>query len=127
MNTDLKQKIYKYIDKNGIPIKRIATVSVTYKPNIYEENYLTDKFEQNLNSPDFSVLPELPFDISDTQMSQVVTDYIFDTTGVRIEHIGQILSNPYLNGIPFLLLLNLSLLPKHIESYTTTRPNRLSR
>jgi hypothetical protein len=106
MNTDLKQKIYKYIDKNGIPIKRIATVSVTYKPNIYEEIYLTDTFEQNLNSPDFSVLPELPFDISDTQMSQVVTDYIFDTTGVRIEHIGQILSNPYLNGIPFLLLLN---------------------
>ena len=45
MDSNLKHKIYKYIDKTGIPIRRIASVSVTYKPNIYEENYLTDTLE----------------------------------------------------------------------------------
>jgi len=106
MDSDLKQKIYKYIDKSGIPIRRIASISVTYKPNIYDENYLTDSLEHNLNNPQFSAVPELPFDISETEMTQIVKDYIFDTTGIRINHIGQLLSNPSLNGNPFLLLLN---------------------
>ena len=106
MDAELKHKIYKYIDKNGIPIRRIASISVTYKPNIYDENYLTDTLEHNLNKPHFSAVPELPFDISETEMIQIVKEYIFDTTGIRINHFGQLLSNPSLNGNPFLLVLN---------------------
>ena len=106
MDSDLKQKIYKYIDKSGIPIRRIASVSVTYKPNIYEENYLTDTLEHTLNNPQFSAVPELPFDISESETIQIVKEYIFDTTGIRINQIGQLLSNSSLNGNPFLLVLN---------------------
>ena len=106
MDSDLKHKIYKYIDKNGIPIRRIASISVTYKPNIYEENYLTDTLEHTLNNPQFSAVPELPHDISETEMIQIVKEYIFDTTGIRINQIGQLLSNSSLNGNPFLLVLN---------------------
>ena len=106
MDSELKHKIYKYIDKNGIPIRRIASISFTYKPNIYDENYLTDTLEHNLNNPQFSAVPELPFDISETEMIQIVKEYIFDTTGIRINQIGQLLSNPSLNGNPFLLVLN---------------------
>ena len=106
MDSDLKHKIYKYIDKNGIPIRRIASISVTYKPNIYEENYLTDTLEHTLNNPQFSAVPELPFDISEAEMIQIVKEYIFDTTGIRINQIGQLLSNSSLNGNPFLLVLN---------------------
>jgi hypothetical protein len=106
MDSDLKHKIYKYIDKNGIPIRRIASISVTYKPNIYDENYLTDTFEHNPTKPHFSAVPELPFDISEIEMIQIVKEYIFDTTGIRINQIGQLLSNPSLNSNPFLLVLN---------------------
>lgn len=106
MDSELKHKIYKYIDKNGIPIRRIASISVTDKPNIYDENYLTDTLEHNLNNPQFPAVPELPFDISEAEMIQIVKEYIFDTTGIRINQIGQLLSNPSLNGNPFLLVLN---------------------
>lgn len=106
MDSDFKQKVYKYIDKNGIPIRRIASISITYKPNIYDENYLTNTFDHNLNNPQFSAVPELPFDISESEMIQIVKEYIFDTTGIRINQIGELLSNPTLNGNPFLLMLN---------------------
>jgi hypothetical protein len=106
MDAELQNKIYKYLDKNGIPIRRIATISATYKPNIYNEGYLTDTLQHNLNSPQFSLVPELPFEITESEMIEVVKDYILDTTGVRINHIGQLSSNPSFNGNPFLLLLN---------------------
>ncbi len=106
MDVELRKKIYKYIDKNGIPIRRKGIVLVSYKPNVYNENYLPSDLQQNLNNPQFSLIPELPFEIKEDEMIQMVIDYVFDTTGVRIDDIGQLSSNPSYFSNPFLLLLN---------------------
>jgi hypothetical protein len=106
LNSELKNKIYQYIDKNGIPIRRVSSSSLNYKPNIYNEDYLNNTFQENLNYPAFSLVPELPFDISDNEAITVVKNYIYDTTGITIDEIGQLSSNPSFNGNPFLLLLN---------------------
>ena len=48
----------------------------------------------------------MPFSITSEEMDNVVIKYIFETTGILLDDIGQIVTNPTFKGMPFLLILD---------------------
>jgi hypothetical protein len=92
-----KENIYKYIDKNGIPFRKMSSIGISL-----DENY-------NLIKNDFPkqfIKIELPFDLSNEKQNQIVLDYIYDLTTFRFEDVNDLLSKKALNDKPFILELN---------------------
>lgn len=106
VDSELEKKIFKLLDKTGIPIRKTVGFSVVFKPNLYNEEYLKDTLEHNLYKPEFGIVPELPFEFSTEEMITIVLKYIYDTTGIKLSKMEQLLTTPSYNGNPFLLLLN---------------------
>lgn len=119
MDKLLEDKIFNYIDKNGIPYNIHSQVIVTYKKNIYDEDYLINELNHSLESPSRKVTIKLPFNITNTEMEKCVLKYIFETTGMLLDNINQIVTTPTLKGIPFLLILN-----EHSETQKVTLAKR---
>jgi hypothetical protein len=61
-----KDTIYKYIDRNGIPFKKMASIGIT---NGNFEIRKDDNFKQKIKI-------ELPFDLSPKEQNEIVLDYI---------------------------------------------------
>ena len=102
----IENSIFKYFDKNGIPFEILSQVSVQWTRNIYNEDYLSNEVEHNLNRPNCRIKNIAPFKLSENELGKIVLKYISETTGVHLDDIGQIVTNPTYNGVPFLLQLN---------------------
>jgi hypothetical protein len=91
-----KAKIYKYIDRNGIPFKKMASIGVTLSNNEFKKD---ESFKQVIKI-------ELPFDLKQEEQNEMVLDYIYDLTSFKINDVNDLLSLKSLHNKPFILELN---------------------
>jgi hypothetical protein len=91
-----KDTIYKYIDRNGIPFKKMVSIGVTYSDYGFKKE---NTFKQ-------AIKIELPFDLKQEKQIELVLDYIFDLTSYRVDDVNDLLSLKSLNNLPFILELN---------------------
>ncbi len=97
-----KDTIYKYIDRNGIPFSRVASIGISHSNfEIRKDN----NFKQKIKI-------ELPFDLNKEEQNEIVLDYIFDLTSYRINDINDLLALKSLNNLPFILEINEHSSPK---------------
>jgi len=90
---DTKTLIYNYLDKNGIRVRSFAKISISYDRGVKQDF-------KNV------IVPLEPhFGLSESDFSQVIVDYIYETTNINIESIENLDKYPTLNGLPFLLKL----------------------
>lgn len=94
MNRD---KIYKYIDKNGIPFKKMASIGISVDESF---NLIKGEYPKQL------IKIELPFDLNQEEQNQIVLDYIYDLTTFKVKDVNDLLSKKALNNMPFILELN---------------------
>jgi hypothetical protein len=104
-----RDKIYKYIDKNGIPFKKMASIGVSV-----DENFNLSKGEY----PKQLIKIELPFDINQEEQNQIVLDYIYDLTTFKVNNVNDLLSKKALNNMPFILELNEHSSPKLFVAFS---------
>lgn len=130
INKAIENKVFKYFDKNGISLKNLTQIKVTWNHNIYNETYINNNGEHNLNKPAKNISIDTPFNLKENEINELVINYIYETTGVLLDNIGQILTNPSYNGVPFLLILNehnttkkVSLARKSIPGSLIIRPD----
>ena len=102
------QSVYKYIDKNGIPIKSIlAKIGVTISlENPYDKIFLEKEKLIANKVVSRELVFGLPFDLSQKEQEDIVLKYIYDTTGYKFSNPHSLLDYPNINGLPFLLFLN---------------------
>lgn len=106
INKLIEKELFKFIDKNGIPYTLNNIVTVSYKKNIYDEDYLTNEINHNLNTITRVIKLKLPYELIDIDMEKIVLKYLFETTGKYFNDINEIVKFPVLNGIPFLIILD---------------------
>ena len=90
---DTRALIYNHFDKNGIRVKSLAQISISFDGEV----------KQDFKA--ITVPLEPYFGLTELQFSQVIVDYIYDTTNINIESIENLDKYPTLNGLPFLLKL----------------------
>ena len=111
--------LYKYIDKNGIPFRRLASFGIQLSENDLlnrlkltsdeQVDYIAQKGElivskyksQINNRPDF---PD-KFQLNRQEQEQLAIDWLKDTTGYSVDSFSTLFSLPMLNGRPFLIQL----------------------
>lgn len=93
---DIKE-IYKFIDKKGIPFKKISSIGIYLNKN---HELTKDEY------PKQSINIDLPFDLNREQQNQIVLDYIYDLTTFKFTDVNELLSKKALNNMPFILELN---------------------
>ena len=92
-----KKEYYNYIDKNGIPISEKSGISFT------TDELLSGKIDTR---PKRFVELALPFQLDQDEQLQLVVDYIYDLTNIRISSLEELIAKKSLNGLPFILELN---------------------
>lgn len=96
----LKHIIYRTFDKEGIKVKSISKINLTFDIETKESN--TNSYQ--------SYLPYEPqrdyFNLNNDEFIDMIIDYIYDTTSVRIAKIEDLEKYPSLNNLPFILKLN---------------------
>lgn len=111
--------LYKYIDKNGIPFRRLASFGIQlYENDLLNRLKLTSdeqvdyiaqkgelivsKYKSQINNrPDF---PD-KFQLNRQEQEQLAIDWLEDTTGYSVDSFSTLFSLPMLNGRPFLIQL----------------------
>ena len=97
---DLKQKIYKAFDKEGIKLKPIFKFSLTY---VQETN-------QTQTNSGLCYLPFEPqrdlFNLTNDEFIDIIIDYIYDTTSIRIKTLEDLDNYSSINNLPFILKIN---------------------
>ncbi len=97
MNSELKSKIYHYIDSYGFKGRMgrdfISSISID------GENITVDY------EPKLKFIPDLPFDIEENDQLQLICDYVYDLTNIKIE-LNNITEHINLNGFPFIVPIN---------------------
>jgi hypothetical protein len=95
-----KNSIYKTFDEEGIKLKSMSKFSLTFD---------IEKNETSTNSCRI-YLPYEPqrdqFNLNNEEFIDMVFDYIYDTTSVRIENIEDLEKHFSINNLPFILKLN---------------------
>ncbi len=99
MNSFLKEKIYRYIDQNGFGGHHSRNGGMLLRFDI--EAQTIERVENS--SPSFT--PDLPFEISEKEQFEVIEDYIFDLSGVRVD-LNNIDKYSNIGGKPFVLPIN---------------------
>jgi hypothetical protein len=95
---ELKKILYKSFDTNGIRVKPVDNIKISFS-KIEFENIKTT-FESIL-------VPYIQgIDISISDLENFIFEYIYDTVGLRINSIEDLKNNPSINGLPFILTLN---------------------
>jgi hypothetical protein len=113
--------IYNYIDSNGIQFYYDNNYKIKFQQN---ENDILQKIElesdptlidivensENIiskHSPSWTPHPILPdeFNLTQEEQEKIVIDWLFDTTGVRLNDFKKLLETPILNELPFLLII----------------------
>lgn len=97
MSDDLREKIYHYLDKNGIKGKHLGSLSV--KMDMYS-NEITSNTTSRIFEPNLSM-----FGLSKSQAEELIVDYVFDTLAVRISSVNDLMKMRSVNGKPFFLQL----------------------
>ena len=114
-------KIYNYIDSNGIQFYYNSNYSIKFQQN---ENDILQKIELESDptlidivensetiisnhGPSWTPHPILPveFNLTNEEQEKIVLDWLFDTTGVRLKDFKKLLETPILNELPFLLII----------------------
>jgi hypothetical protein len=93
MNT-LKKEIYQFLDQNGFKYRTQMSVSIG--------------FDTQLNAADVTPKTSIKFDtntfgLSDQEFANVILEYIFDTTNIRINSFSELNQYRSLNGLPFII------------------------
>ncbi len=91
-----KDTIYKYIDRNGIPFRKMVSIGITYSDYELKKD---NNFKQ-------AIKIELPFYLKQEEQNEIVLDYIFDLTSYRVDDVNDLLALKSLNNLPFILELN---------------------
>lgn len=92
-----KESINKFIDSYGIPFRKMSSFGI----NLNDEMKLKkDKFPKQF------IKIDLPFKIDDESKNQMVIDYIYDLTNIKVNDVNDLLSMRALFNKPFLLVLN---------------------
>jgi len=94
MSDRLRQKIYNYIDKNGIPGNHFGLISLN-------SDFTSSLKSERIFKPDLS-----KFDLSEDASEQVVIDYIFHTTNIKVSTSSELMHMKCIDGKPFFLILN---------------------
>lgn len=89
-----KEKYYKYFDTNGIEFSNMTVFGKIDSTSF--------KF-QKVDEPFIKI--HTPFNLTDDKVNQLVLDYIYDTTSVRIKSVNELPNYKSLNGHPFLIEL----------------------
>jgi len=92
--SDLKTKIYHYLDKNGIKGNISASISIGFNP---EEQEVETKFPKTFR------LSSNPFNLTNGEFESIILDYIYDTTSVRIDSLININKYSSIDGLPFII------------------------
>jgi len=99
MNPTLKEKIYRYIDQNGFGGHHSRHGGMILSFDI--EAQTIERVENS--SPSFT--PNLPFKITKREQREVIEEYIFDLSGVRV-NLNNIDKYSNIEGKPFVLPIN---------------------
>lgn len=98
MTDKLRQKIYRFIDKNGIPGRHFGTLSFAIE---LQDNLEITHPTKTLFKPDFTI-----FNLSENEAEQIVIDYVFETTNIQIKSASDLMELKSINNKPFFLILN---------------------
>ncbi len=91
-------EIYHYFDENGIKGYHMVAAGFTIDKEL-------GKIEKK--RPEFLFAPRIGnFGLTDQEANEIILDYIFDTTNVRLDNVNKITNMRSLNHKPFILLLN---------------------
>lgn len=101
-----REIIFEYLDKIGIPFKRMAGIKFDYENSTnYLEDvnspFYTDK--ENQFSSYSSVVIELPFKLSQDEQQEVVFDWIKYRTGFGVSDVNVLPQAQVYDGKPFLI------------------------
>jgi hypothetical protein len=99
MSPILKEKIYRYIDQNGFGGHHSRNGGMLLSFDI--EAQTIERVENS--SPSFT--PDLPFELSEKEQCEVIGDYIFDLSGIRVD-LNNIDKHSNIEGKPFVLPIN---------------------
>jgi hypothetical protein len=99
MTPTFKEKIYRYIDQNGFGGHHSRNGGMLLSFDI--EAQTIERVENS--SPSFT--PDLPFEISEKEQFEVIEDYIFDLSGIRV-NLNNIDTYSNIEGNPFILPIN---------------------
>ena len=94
----LRQNIYNYIDKNGIPGQHLGYIS--FEMNT-DDNVTVPNYSRKVFVPHFR-----QFDLSERESEQIVIDYVFHTANIRISSAVDLVMMKNIDNRPFFLLLN---------------------
>ena len=110
-------KIYNYIDKNGIPFKKLAFFSIRIQEDDIlnrlqvESDETADKIIKkgelifSTHSHPNVIVPDFPkkFKLDKKEQEEIVINWLKDTTGYIVNEFKTLFELPELNGNPFLL------------------------
>lgn len=99
MNSFLKEKIYRYIDQNGFGGHHSRNGGMLLSFDI--EAQTIERVDNSF--PSFT--PDLPFELSEKEQCEVIDDYIFDLSGIRVD-LNNIDKYSNIEGKPFVLPIN---------------------
>ncbi|WP_276503399.1 hypothetical protein [Terrimonas pollutisoli] len=96
-NMDLKSKLYKQFDEEGIKGKRRSIVRLLMEPG---ETLETEEFSDVfLPSTDY-------YNLSQDILEELIINYIYDTTSFELTSVQDLKKLKNINGVPFILELN---------------------
>lgn len=98
MTDELRHKIYEYLDNNGIAGYHLSSVSFTFDLN---EQNSSQRAEKRLFRPKLS-----KFDLTADEDDQIILDYVYETTNIKIQSTNDLIKMRSIEGKPFFLLLN---------------------
>ena len=98
MIDEVRKSIYSLFDKKGIAGRHLAAISFAVNIN---ESIIDTNNSQRIFIPDLSA-----FGLDESDSEQIVIDYVYDTTNVKLSSVNQLMRMRSLNGKPFFFLLN---------------------
>lgn len=98
MTDTLRQEIYSHFDKNGIAGSHLSSVSISFD---ITKKRIEPYTSQRIFQPKLS-----QFGLDSDEASQVIIDYVFHTTNIKIASVSELLQMRKINDKPFILLLN---------------------
>lgn len=97
MEDNIKQRIYKKLDSEGIIGRHQGTWSFSVDIDSAE---MTTPVTERIFEPDLS-----EFGLSALETEQLIIDYVYDTVNVKISSVNELMRMRSVNGKPFFLLL----------------------
>jgi hypothetical protein len=98
MDHVLRSRVYSFIDNNGIPCSHYRVINI---------NINTDQGTSGYEASPTKLLPDLSqFSLTKEETEELIINYVYQTTQIRIGSVNDLLKMRSLHGKPFFLLLN---------------------